>query len=114
MLQIVEGQMECDDDWEGVVYKLGNGQKIETLMAHQESLKVFRIWQGVGRRRTSSTGFRDRPFDDDDADYVASVVQRWYAFGAQDLSIEDVRLPSYVTHLFGVVDKSYPFEEKLS
>merc|ERR1719215_1637966 len=81
MLQIVEAQMECDDDWEGVVYKLGNGQKIETLMAHQESLKVFRIWQGVGRESHSSQGFRDRPFDDDDADYVASVVQRWYAFG---------------------------------
>ena len=85
MIQIEECRVE--DRSRLLKFELGDGQKIESLMAVDLGLKIFKVRQG-------RCGNSPRGFDDEDANLVAKAVLHWYASGCADTSIEIVQLRS--------------------
>jgi len=67
------------DEFEG----LGGGQKIETLMAKEAGLKIFRTFTGT------SENLRNKPNDKSLAK-LSKVIEEWYQTDCSDLRIENV------------------------
>mmetsp|Transcript_12387 Transcript_12387/g.23771 ORF Transcript_12387/g.23771 Transcript_12387/m.23771 type:complete len:449 (+) Transcript_12387:180-1526(+) len=73
-------------------WELGNGQQIETELAEEVRLKVFRMRQGTVHYNGRVL---PRPFDSLDADRVADAIDRWYE-SRSDLTLEMVELQQKV------------------
>lgn len=97
MLQIEEFSRDVSTDTgrrktaNELQYVLGAGQKIETAMAQELNLKIFRIRQGACWNDNANCVDK-RPFTALDADKVATAVLNWYSNGAQEQDEENIKL----------------------
>ena len=80
MLQICDLE-EKDGKFE---YVLGDGQKIETVMAHQVGAKIFRIYRPRAYSQ-SQNRYMFPHFRSDHINILSMYVQDWYARGGIDM-----------------------------
>jgi len=71
---------------------LGNGQKIETKMAKQVDLKVFRTYTNVDafQWKEGSRYYHRPEFDFNGIDAISKAVQEWYEKGCVNEDLENV------------------------
>jgi len=71
---------------------LGDGQKIETEMAKQVDLKVFRTYTNVDafQWKEGSRYYTSAEYDFNGIDAISKAVQEWYSAGCINNDLENV------------------------
>ena len=89
MLQIVdlEGKPKLFENSPSK-YSLGDGQKIESVMAHQVGTKVFRVFRPRTLTKKNAQLLQD--FRIDHIDSLAHIVQEWYKSDCADMNVHEV------------------------
>ena len=92
MIQVVElrkreGQKPSQPSY--YEYEVGNGQQIESEMANDLGLKVFRFYQ-PGDYKGATSYMMGLPFQSADVDNLVAQIKKWYSSDCQDLSTSEV------------------------
>ncbi len=104
---------EFDNSYEVEKHVLGNGQQIETELAQQVGLKVFRVYQQLEKSRpvffyniSALYGLNSEKSISKLIDELVKCAESWYENGCSDMSVTEVRIR---TSYFGYVQNKNRF-----
>jgi hypothetical protein len=92
MIQVVDiEQVRKVDRGKNYEYVLGDGQKIETVMAKEVGTKVFRIYRPRALDRENRRQLF-QPFRDKHIDILVKHVEGWYQSSCSDMYEHEIRI----------------------
>jgi hypothetical protein len=89
MVQVIEYRTVDDDSHNIFPHRAGNGQLIETLMARDVGMKIFRIYQ-PGALGDYGICTAPKLFDKRDVEKLMAAIAAWYQGGGIDMKEEDI------------------------